>query len=211
MAALIDFNPETGLVEGIDVSNIGAGSQDYGFGYDRLGNLICRNLARTSQSETFGYDSLCRLVGVDGASSFVQYKALGNITKKGSVTDYTYGAYNAGPHAVTTANGISHLYDACGILVNRTEGGSNTTGIVRTSFNKPSRIGMDASDVTSTNYSASSSPAFDHVGVVPTKTSFYRIPLPSCVSGCDLPGTLRKKRESFFSSFPLARESSIHL
>ncbi|RKX40215.1 MAG: hypothetical protein DRP64_12990, partial [Verrucomicrobia bacterium] len=145
VSTVVDFNPETGLVEGIEVSDVGVGSQDYGFGYDRLGNLTSRSLDRTSQSslsEACGYDALNRLetatVGTTTAST--TYNAIGNIvTKTGISGTYGYGQNNAGPHAVTSADGVAYAYDDCGNMLSRTEG-TNTFSTTWASFNKPSRI-----------------------------------------------------------------------
>ncbi len=76
------FNPPTGRLVGIELSNLSSGLHSQGFQYDRLGNLTQRTLSRTLQtslSETFGYDALNRLVGVGHASSFMVYDAIGNI------------------------------------------------------------------------------------------------------------------------------------
>jgi len=149
----IHFNPQTGHIEEINFSNLGAGSADYEFEYDRLGGLTQRTLSRTSQSmlsETCTYDSLNRLqtTTVGGVTASTTYDVLGNIkTKTGIAGIYVYGSSR--PHAVTAANGVSYGYDNGGNMISRTEG-TNTSTIAWTSFNKPTRIerGANASEFT---------------------------------------------------------------
>jgi YD repeat-containing protein len=67
--------------------------QDFGFGYDLIGNLTSRTDTNTGLSETFTYDSLNRLrsatVGVDVAKT-VSYDVVGNILSKSDVGTYSY-------------------------------------------------------------------------------------------------------------------------
>jgi RHS repeat-associated protein len=51
------------------------------------------------------------------------YDPVGNITVKGSLDDYDYGAGSAGPHAVSSVGDISFGYDANGNRVSRSESG----------------------------------------------------------------------------------------
>ncbi|MCC5888082.1 MAG: RHS repeat-associated core domain-containing protein [Gammaproteobacteria bacterium] len=74
------------------------------------------------------------------------YNALGNITSKSNVGSYAYGAggaRGAGPHAVTSAGGVSYGYDANG---NMTTGNGRT--ISWTVANKPSQIQQSNRSVT---------------------------------------------------------------
>ena len=148
-----EYDPDTGFIEEMEISSMTNGVFTYGFQHDRLGNLKQRTLNRTLQtslSETFGYDGLNRLVGVDDASSFVVYDAIGNIQSKADVGTYQYGANNAGPHAVTSADGVTYTYDNCGNMLGRYEGGTNISSTAWTSFNKVSTLynGSDGSEFT---------------------------------------------------------------
>ncbi len=151
-----EFNPDTGRIEEIELSNMSNGLSTYGFQYDRLGNLTDRSLTRTMKtnlSESFSYDKLNRLKTADvgGTVSSTTYDEIGNIqTKTGISGAYQYGAGNAGPHAVTIADGITYSYDNCGNMLGRTQGGTNISSTVWTSFNKPSTLyaGHDGSEFT---------------------------------------------------------------
>jgi len=68
------------------------------------------------------------------ATVTLAYDAIGNIATKSDVGSYNYGS-SAGPHAVTSAGGVSYSYDA---------NGNNTSGDGRTishfTFDKPLSI-----------------------------------------------------------------------
>ena len=121
------------------------------YGFDRIGNLDSRQNASLMLTETFTYDEVNRLreTRLGGTlESTVAYdnSTLGNrIASKTGVGNYTYGN-SAHRHAVTAAAGISYLYDSNGNLEYRTVGGSNTTHVTWTSFNKPLRIDTDAAN-----------------------------------------------------------------
>jgi hypothetical protein len=72
---------------------------------------------------------------VGSSAQTLTYNAIGNITHKSDVGSYSYGAGNAGPHAVTSAGGQTYAYDANG---NNISGDGRT--ISYTSFDKPSQI-----------------------------------------------------------------------
>jgi RHS repeat-associated protein len=123
----------------------GAGNavQDFGFGYDLIGNLISRSDANAALSETFGYDNLNRLrsatVGVDVAK-LVSYDAIGNIRSKSDVGTYSYPAPGQPfPHAVSEISGsvinTTFSYDSNGNLI-----GGNGLSYSYASFNKPTQI-----------------------------------------------------------------------
>jgi RHS repeat-associated protein len=129
------------------LTNIRGGSgnavQDFGFGYDLIGNITSRTDANTGLSETFTYDSLNRLrtatVGLDVAKT-VTYDTIGNIRSKSDVGTYSYPAAGQPfPHAVASVAGsvinTSFSYDANG---NQT--GGNGLAITYASFNKPATI-----------------------------------------------------------------------
>ncbi|MCK4563217.1 MAG: VCBS repeat-containing protein [Verrucomicrobia bacterium] len=141
------FDPATGLMVFSNSQFPGAPTpdiMDHEYNFDRIGNLEYRKDLKNGLQEDFGYDGLNRLTGVDDASSFVQYNALGNIESKADVGTYIYGQNGAGPHAVTSADGVAYGYDDCGNMVSRTEG-TNISSTTWASFNKPWRIERGAS------------------------------------------------------------------
>jgi len=111
--------------------------QNWGYGFDEIGNLLTRNRADavnalTSQ-ETFGYDLTNRLTSAQVATSdgkistnSYAFDSLGNLTQK-DTNSYAYGSSAgcaAGPHAVcTVGGGTLFTYDANG---NMTATGSRT-------------------------------------------------------------------------------------
>jgi RHS repeat-associated protein len=94
--------------------------------------------AGTAGKETYLYDELVRLKsasGVNGSYAYT-YDKLGNIeTKTGVTGTFKYGENGHGPHALTSAGGISYGYDDNG---NMTERGSDR--FVYNAFNKPTSI-----------------------------------------------------------------------
>jgi RHS repeat-associated protein len=117
--------------------------QDFGFGYDLIGNLTSRIDTNTGLSETFSYDSLNRLrsatVGMDVAK-LVSYDAIGNILSKSDVGTYSYPVPGQPfPHAVSAISGgiinTTFSYDANGNLI-----GGNGLTYSYASFNKPTQI-----------------------------------------------------------------------
>ena len=70
------------------------------------------------------------------------YNAIGNITSKLGVGNYSYGAGNAGPHAVTNAGGISYSYDSNGRMLS---GGGRTVSY--TPFGKPNHMARGSNSV----------------------------------------------------------------
>ncbi|MBN2785358.1 MAG: VCBS repeat-containing protein [Pontiellaceae bacterium] len=140
------FDPDSGRLETIQLSNMSNGLHNYGFEFDRLGNLTQRSLARTLQttrSEDFTYDKLNRLESstVGSTVSSASYDAIGNIqTKTGVSGTYQYGGGSAGPHGVSSADGVTYTYDNCGNMLGRYMGGTNISSTAWTSFNKPSTM-----------------------------------------------------------------------
>ncbi|MBU1493089.1 MAG: hypothetical protein KJ956_03875 [Actinobacteria bacterium] len=99
--------------------------------HDQIGNITrIRDYRNQSQRQCYEYDDINRLTrGYTGNDTCTAvnnnrgdgiydqtftYADSGNITQLGSITDYTYGAGSAGPHAVTTADGITYTYDNLG-------------------------------------------------------------------------------------------------
>jgi RHS repeat-associated protein len=126
------YDKLTGRIQAIETSDL----QNLQFSFDRLGNLTQRR--KDNLVENFRYDALNRLIQTSvegGQNTHIGYDALGNITYKSDVGNYSYGSR---PHAVTAVSGHlnqAYRYDANG---NRL---SSTTGTVAyTSFNKPHTI-----------------------------------------------------------------------
>jgi RHS repeat-associated protein len=159
-----------------DLTSIKAGTgnavQDFGFGYDLIGNLTSRTDTNTGLSETLTYDSLNRLktatVGLNVAKTFT-YDTIGNIVSKSDVGTYSYPAPGqAFPHAVSSIAGsvinTSFTYDANGNLI-----GGNGLTYAYASFNKPTSISRGTTTV-----------SFDHDSehqrfkqIAPGKTTLY--------------------------------------
>ncbi|MEH0713599.1 RHS repeat-associated core domain-containing protein [Vibrio owensii] len=80
-----------------------------------------------------------------------QYDLLGNLTYQSDVGDYTYG-HQAGPHAVTHANGLNYTYDAVGNMLSaKTDSQTDPTTertLAWSAFNKPTDIMRDGHTVT---------------------------------------------------------------
>ncbi|MEW6536816.1 MAG: RHS repeat-associated core domain-containing protein [Candidatus Auribacterota bacterium] len=142
---LSGYDPATGYLQSI-YSGRGPSDavQNLGYSFDALGNLTSRTDKNQNLEELFTYDNLNRLV----SSNFVgreiktyQYDAIGNITYKSDVGNYTYGENGAGPHAVTSTSGVlnnTYTYDANG---NMTKNAGKT--VTYNSFNKPETITKD--------------------------------------------------------------------
>ena len=146
-----DFDVKTGRIEDITGRDVLRRKiQALEYEWDLAGNLTSRGETSVGKmlTERFTYDNLNRLTEaqVTGRSAqTVRYDALGNITCKSDLdnTDctamrarnYTYGAGDAGPHAVTRAGSHSYTYDA---------NGNQLTGAGRTltyhTFNKVKSI-----------------------------------------------------------------------
>ncbi|MEF1257046.1 FG-GAP-like repeat-containing protein, partial [Vibrio sp. M260112] len=126
--------------------------------YDSHNNVTYRYDDQLGITDTWQYDALDRVssnsvslsnpaeYGVgspDFAGTFnYQYDNLGNLIFKTGIGDYVYSAQQAGPHAVTKANGLNYQYDANGNMLraradNSTE---NERELEWTEFNKPSKI-----------------------------------------------------------------------
>ena len=118
------YDPETHMLERIRAGEI-TGSvnshQDWKFVFDRLGNLREREDFRNIQSETFSYDNLNRFTHRNNVA-VANYNDAGNIEWREGIGNYSYGANGAGPHAVTSANGVSYTYDNAGNMLQRGSG-----------------------------------------------------------------------------------------
>jgi RHS repeat-associated protein len=128
------------------------GIQDISYQWDTLGNLTSRHNQSGSKDlrESFCYDKLNRLIkthigssnvncsGLSTSEQDIRYNAIGNITYKAGVGDYIYGENGAGPHAATTAGGVSYNYDLNGNMTSDGFDGGRT--ISYTTFDKASLI-----------------------------------------------------------------------
>ena len=144
------FSPDTGLIDIIRVTKASETIQDHDYDFDTEGNLRKRNDGRASITQNFCYDTLYRLTSsvlnqtcndvANGNYSSAQYayNIHGNITKKDNISDFRYGE-NAGPHAVTFANGKSYQYDKAG----RMKGGTGRI-IEYSAFGKPVYLSRDS-------------------------------------------------------------------
>ncbi|MBN2684046.1 MAG: VCBS repeat-containing protein [Pontiellaceae bacterium] len=150
------FHSDSGRLNTISLSYMSNGQHAYGVQFDRLGNLTQRSLTRTFQTtrtESFTYDKINRLTSssMGGTVSSVTYDTIGNIkTKTGVSGTYLYGGGNAGPHAVSSADGLTYTYDNCGNMLGRYNNGTGISSTTWTSFNKPSTMynGFDGSEFT---------------------------------------------------------------
>ncbi|MCG7489999.1 FG-GAP-like repeat-containing protein [Vibrio sp. Of14-4] len=126
--------------------------------YDNHNNVTYRYDESLGITDTWQYDGLDRVVhnkvslaskdrhglnNPDFAGPFkYQYDKLGNIKYKSDIGRYEYSGRNAGPHAVTKANGLHYQYDANGNMLRASASGSaqNERELEWTAFNKPSKI-----------------------------------------------------------------------
>jgi len=151
-----DYDPSTGRVKQIHTTGaLHQTIQLLKMGWDTVGNLAYRedlgqevNNTQRNLKETFGYDDRNRLgsyvVAKNGSAQTaitVDYDAIGNIENKSDVGGYSYGANNAGPHAVTAAGGVSYHYDKNGNLTSDGRGRS----FEYTTFDKVKKVSKDTS------------------------------------------------------------------
>jgi len=142
------YDSTTGRIDSIQATSVlgAAGDiQQLSYQWDTLGNLTSRVEQSGSKnlSESFTYDGLNRLKTqsvVGQGTVTLSYDSLGNITSKSDVGAYSYGAGNAGPHAVTSAGGTSYQYDANG---NNTSSSDGRT-ISYTTFDKAASVSKGA-------------------------------------------------------------------
>ncbi|OYZ04743.1 MAG: hypothetical protein B7Y26_11320 [Hydrogenophilales bacterium 16-64-46] len=134
------YRPENGR---LTVRQAALGStpvQALSYLYDTLGNVLVRSDDLDAVTDNNRYDKLNRLiehaatVGGVRTVSTVTYDALGNLTSKTGVGNYSYGD-PAHKHAVTAAGSNSYSYDANG---NLTAGGGRT--LSWTAWNMPASL-----------------------------------------------------------------------
>gem|GEM_PF-1698853 len=98
--------------------------------------LCCRRILRGMLTGVFGGDSDCAVyepaVGADPFGHTYGYDPVGNITGFTGISGWSYGTGNepgpgdAGPHAVTSAGGVTYTYDDAGNQTGRTQAGATT-------------------------------------------------------------------------------------
>lgn len=144
-----DFDPATHRPERIYLTSDPGDRTllDYGYDFDRLGNLTQRSDNILNITETMTFDMLNRLTGttVDTNTTTVTYEDFGNITSRSSTTDLgQIGAYNyfAGTNRVQTAGDRTLSYNANGSIAGVTISNNdplsfNEGEITWTAFNKP--------------------------------------------------------------------------
>ena len=144
-----------GRVSHLGASKDGLTIQNHDYNFDALGNLRYRTDVRAGISQHFCYDGLNRLASIEaqadacGAPHY-HYDPLGNLTAKAGISGtLSYGQYGAGPHAVTTANGLTYTYDANGNMVRAHNGGGDVRNVTYSAFNKPTIVidGANRSDL----------------------------------------------------------------
>ncbi|MFN3018206.1 RHS repeat-associated core domain-containing protein [Vibrio coralliilyticus] len=126
--------------------------------YDNHNNVTYRYDEQLGITDTWTYDGLDRVTsntislanktqhGVnnpDLAGPFnYRYDKLGNLIHKSDIGDYQYSGQQAGPHAVTKANGLNYQYDDNGNMLRAWADGnsSNERELEWTEFNKPNKI-----------------------------------------------------------------------
>ena len=109
-----DYRPGNGWLNSTTTSFGSNTLHNMSYTFNDVGSLTSRTNGVINKTETFAYDRLDRLTGVtlDGNTTSYTYDALGNITSKSDVGDYTeYGTkagsctYTPGPHAVSKVDG----------------------------------------------------------------------------------------------------------
>lgn len=147
------YDANTRAINTITASLAGVGTvQNHDYDFDALGNLIRREDLVNNVTQTFEYeDGMNRLTSVQNEGGVLEaftYNALGNIqTKAGLSGSYQYGngntpaANDAGPHAVTRANGLDYVYDNVGNVISvKNASGSVVRSVQYSSFGKPTQI-----------------------------------------------------------------------
>ena len=103
--------------------------QDNHYTYDANGNItkiVDSSDTKSAKTVNYTYDDLNRLTGAtatnvaSGTSTYTHtftYDAIGNLTNKSDLGNYSYaGTNNANPHAATTINSVTNTYDNNGNL-----------------------------------------------------------------------------------------------
>lgn len=126
--------------------------------YDNHNNVTYRYDEQLGITDTWTYDGLDRVTSntislanktqhgvnnpdLSGPFSY-RYDKLGNLIHKSDIGDYHYSGQQAGPHAVTKANGLNYQYDDNGNMLRAWADGNSTNEreLEWTEFNKPNKI-----------------------------------------------------------------------
>jgi RHS repeat-associated protein len=102
-----------------------------------------------SLSAAYGYDSIDQLTSMtsNGVTYAYAYDSIGNLKLKEGVNQ-GYGGPGAGPHALTSAGGLSYQYDANGNLLSRSDGLS----VVSDARNMPAQVAGGAATTTTQKF-----------------------------------------------------------
>ena len=125
-----EYNPVTRRLKQIKTSTNGINIQHLVYKFDKVGNIthITDNIHNSITK--YSYDTLYRLTHYEytnnnGGPKIIrnyQYSSIGNMMHKDGIGDYTYGAGNAGPHAVTAAGSYTFNYDLNGNMLYKANG-----------------------------------------------------------------------------------------
>ncbi|MGF1749350.1 SpvB/TcaC N-terminal domain-containing protein, partial [Vibrio cionasavignyae] len=158
-------NIATGRPEQIVTRNGSTNIRELHYRYDEHNNVTYRHDLNLGITDNWTYDAQDRVYSntiavADTARHGVnnpdlsrpfafRYDKLGNITSKTGVGAYTYSKINAGPHAVTQANGLNYQYDKVGNLLRTYKEGSSVSerSLTWTEFNKPASITRNGNTV----------------------------------------------------------------
>ncbi len=130
-----EYNQANGQLDRIQTGYDGNNDvRDMTYTYDVLDNVVEKEDKKQNISQTFEYDTLDRVTQAQTLQNGIyetilyEYDAIGNITRKSDVGDYTY----IKAHQVSDAGSHNYTYDANGNVVQK-----NNTTIAYSSYNKP--------------------------------------------------------------------------
>lgn len=153
-----EHNANTGRAARIQTTNSGKQIRSLHYRYDQHNNVKSRFDEELGITDNWQYDALDRVKrntlaladktrhgvnNTDLTRAFdYRYDSVGNIEFKTGIGGYTYSKKNAGPHAVTQANGLNYAYDAAGNMQRAWKLGAQTDErtLTWTAFNKPESI-----------------------------------------------------------------------
>jgi RHS repeat-associated protein len=131
------YDPSTGLLTQRTAGPGGGSShQNLAFEWDAAGNLVRRTERNAGVDEAFAYDAVNRLDQVQRGGVLaldLAYDAVGNLTYKSDVGQYSYDTTRG--NALVSAGANTYSYDANGAVAT-----ASGTRIVWQSFDLPSRI-----------------------------------------------------------------------
>ncbi|ENM5847923.1 RHS repeat-associated core domain-containing protein, partial [Vibrio mimicus] len=133
--------------------------------YDNHNNVISRYDEQLGITDKWAYDAQDRVISnqiflskpaqhgennpdLSGPFNY-QYDQLGNLKFKTNIGGYEYGSQQAGPHAVTQANGLSYQYDQAGNMLRAyaANNSMNERELEWSTFNKPTKITRNGKSV----------------------------------------------------------------